>query len=100
MKPEQVAPKDVFLKFNYPELKDLGKHFLTIASATAVFLVSFVEKIVRLPEPVPGDSSLGRRTVQDDTSRLAGGDRHLWHRPRHQLYCRGGRVWRHHMGYW
>ena len=58
MKPEQVAPKDVFLKFNYPELKDLGKHFLTIASATAVFLVSFVEKIVRLPEPVPGDSSL------------------------------------------
>jgi hypothetical protein len=40
-------PKNVFLAFNYPELKDLGKHFLTISSATAVFLVGFVEKIVR-----------------------------------------------------
>lgn len=35
-----------FLGFNYPELKDLGKHFLTISSATAVFVVTFIDKIV------------------------------------------------------
>ncbi len=37
---------ETFLKFNYPELKDLGKHFLTVASATAVFVLTFIEKIV------------------------------------------------------
>jgi hypothetical protein len=47
MADDRATPKDVFLAFNYPELKDLGKHFLTISSATAVFLVSFIEKIVR-----------------------------------------------------
>lgn len=36
----------VFLSFNYPELKDLGKHFLTLSSATAVFLLTFVEKLI------------------------------------------------------
>jgi hypothetical protein len=43
-KPKTSA--EVFVEFNYPELKDLGKHFLTISSATAVFLVTFVEKII------------------------------------------------------
>lgn len=38
------SPSEVFIAFNYPELKDLGKHFLTISSATAAFLVTFVEK--------------------------------------------------------
>lgn len=36
----------IFLSFNYPELKDLGKHFLTLSSATAVFLLTFVEKLL------------------------------------------------------
>lgn len=36
----------IFLSFNYPELKDLGKHFLTLSSATAVFLLTFVEKLI------------------------------------------------------
>jgi hypothetical protein len=36
----------LFLSFNYPELKDLGKHFLTLSSATAVFLLTFVEKLI------------------------------------------------------
>jgi hypothetical protein len=48
---EAIAPEDrpkaqIFLSFNYPELKDLGKHFLTLSSATAVFLLTFVEKLI------------------------------------------------------
>lgn len=41
-----ASKSEVFLKFNYPELKDLGKHFLTISSGTAVFLLTFVDKII------------------------------------------------------
>ena len=49
----------IFLEFHYPELKDLGKHFLTISSATAVFIVTFSDKIsgltsgtVATPSPI------------------------------------------------
>lgn len=43
---EDHSRAQVFLSFNYPELKDLGKHFLTLSSATAVFLLTFVEKLI------------------------------------------------------
>lgn len=36
---------EIFVEFNYKELKDLGKHFLTIASASVVFILTFFEKI-------------------------------------------------------
>jgi len=49
MQANPKTPSEVFIAFNYPELKDLGKHFLTISSATAVFLVTFVEKFARSP---------------------------------------------------
>ena len=44
--PDKSSGKGIFLSFNYPELKDLGKHFLTISSATAVFLLTFIEKLL------------------------------------------------------
>ena len=34
-----------FLEFHYPELKDLGKHFLTVIAAVLAFSVTFSEKI-------------------------------------------------------
>ena len=43
---ENRSDAEIFLLFNYPELKDLGKHFLTLSSATAVFLLTFVEKLI------------------------------------------------------
>jgi hypothetical protein len=43
---EDPSKARIFLSFNYPELKDLGKHFLTLSSATAVFLLTFVEKLI------------------------------------------------------
>jgi hypothetical protein len=52
------APSEVFIAFNYPELKDLGKHFLTISSATAVFLVTFVEKFAPIPSSTATSPSL------------------------------------------
>jgi len=33
-----------FLAFNYKELKDLGKHFLTISSASLVFILTFFDR--------------------------------------------------------
>jgi hypothetical protein len=43
-------PQDanVFLAFYYPELKDLGKHFLSLVSAVLVFLVAFAEKLLNV----------------------------------------------------
>lgn len=35
----------LFLKYNYPETKDLCKQFLTLVSAILVFSVTFAEKI-------------------------------------------------------
>jgi hypothetical protein len=35
-----------FLEFNYPEIKDLGKHFLTAVAAVLAVSVAFAEKIV------------------------------------------------------
>lgn len=49
MQTKPKTPSEVFIAFNYPELKDLGKHFLTISSATAVLLVTFVEKFAGIP---------------------------------------------------
>lgn len=37
---------DTFVKFVYPETKDLCKHFLTLVSGILVFSVTFSEKIV------------------------------------------------------
>ena len=49
------ADSAVFLRFNYPELRDLGKHFLTISSATTVFLLTFVDKLIK-PNGAPSIS--------------------------------------------
>lgn len=40
------SDSEVFLSFHYPELKDLGKHFLVIISAVLAFSVTFSEKII------------------------------------------------------
>ena len=37
---------DVFLTFYYPELKDLGKHFLTVVSGVLAFFVAFADKLL------------------------------------------------------
>jgi|SRR5882757_1783232 len=41
----EKTESEIFLEFNYKELKDLGKHFLTISSASVVFILTFFEKI-------------------------------------------------------
>src|SRR5215218_11257661 len=56
------SPSEIFIAFNYPELKDLGKHFLTISSATAAFLVTFVEKFA--PVPCAANSSLSNILIK------------------------------------
>lgn len=48
MKAEAESHADIFLSFHYPELKDLGKHFLVIISAVLAFSVTFSEKIIGL----------------------------------------------------
>jgi hypothetical protein len=58
MQVKQKPQSEVFIAFHYPELKDLGKHFLTISSATAVFLVTFVEKFVHIPSSTAHSASL------------------------------------------
>lgn len=45
---EKRSPAELFRTFHYPEVKDLGKHFLTLISATLVLSVTFAEKIVGL----------------------------------------------------
>lgn len=40
----------MFVKFKYPEIKDLLKHFLTLISASLVFSITFSEKIVNFTE--------------------------------------------------
>lgn len=40
--------RSVFLQFYYPELKDLGKHFLTLVSGVLAFMVAFAEKVINL----------------------------------------------------
>lgn len=42
------SDRAIFLQFYYPELKDLGKHFLTVVSAVLAFLVAFVDKVINL----------------------------------------------------
>jgi hypothetical protein len=42
------SDREIFLEFYYPELKDLGKHFLTVVSAVLAFLVAFVERLINL----------------------------------------------------
>ena len=39
----------MFIEFYYPEVKDLGKHFLTIVSGVLAFSVTFSEKIIGFP---------------------------------------------------
>lgn len=43
---DQPSRARVFLEFQYPEIKDLLKHFLTLIAAALVFSVTFSEKIV------------------------------------------------------
>jgi hypothetical protein len=62
----QKTPQEIFIGFNYPELKDLGKHFLTIASATAVFLVTFVDRILA-PSATAAAAAPGAASPFNDT---------------------------------
>ena len=39
----------LFLQYDYPETKDLCKHFLTVVTAVLVFSLAFSEKIVHFP---------------------------------------------------
>jgi hypothetical protein len=45
-----IEPKDSdsarFLKYYYPEIKDLAKHFLTLISGAIVVSVTFADKII------------------------------------------------------
>src|SRR4051812_29266427 len=43
--PALKTAAEIFLLFHYGELKDLGKHFLVIASAVLAFTVTFPEKV-------------------------------------------------------
>lgn len=43
------SDSEVFLSFHYPELKDLGKHFLLVMSAVLAFSVTFSEKMIAFP---------------------------------------------------
>jgi hypothetical protein len=53
-----TTPKD-FLAFDYSEVKDLSKAFLTLISGILVFSVTFSEKIVKFP----GGKPLARRLL-------------------------------------
>ena len=46
LKDKSKTDAEIFLEFHCPELKDLGKHFLTVISAVLAFSVTFSEKIV------------------------------------------------------
>ena len=43
---EEQFPEELFRAFHYPEVKDLGKHFLTLISGSVILSVTFAEKIV------------------------------------------------------
>jgi len=38
---------ELFLKYNYPETRDLCKHFLTLIGSILAFSVTFSEKIIK-----------------------------------------------------
>ncbi len=42
-----IPAAELFLKYDYPETRDLMKAFLTVVSATLAFSVAFSDKIVR-----------------------------------------------------
>lgn len=42
---EILSAAEKFLKYNYPETKDMGLHFLTLVTAVLVFSLSFAEKV-------------------------------------------------------
>jgi hypothetical protein len=49
---------EIFLGFHYNELKDLGKHFLTIVSAVLAFSVTFSERMVDFTKATPSQKAL------------------------------------------
>ncbi len=48
-----VHPMKVFVDFQYPEIKDLSKHFITLISAALVLSVSFSDKVVEVEAARP-----------------------------------------------
>ena len=53
--PNQVPTEsDTFIDFHYNELKDLGNHFLTLASAILAFSVTFSDRFVPSGDQLPG----------------------------------------------
>lgn len=54
---ETASLTELFLKYDYPETRDLMKAFLTVVSATLAFSVTFSDRIVRTRRP---DKTIGR----------------------------------------
>lgn len=52
------AHSELFLSFHYQELKDLGKHFLTVVSGILAFSVTFAEKLLDLARATPAQKAL------------------------------------------
>jgi hypothetical protein len=49
----EKAPDQLFLDNVYPEIKDLGKQFLTLVSGVLAFTVTFAEKIIDFGQAFP-----------------------------------------------
>jgi hypothetical protein len=57
--PTDMTDAELFLKYNYPETKDMCLHFLTLVTAVLAFSLSFAEKVANFPNA----GSTGRRVV-------------------------------------
>ena len=45
------SPRDLFLKYDYPEAKDLCKQFLTLNVGVVVLSLTFADKVIGLTAP-------------------------------------------------
>jgi len=46
-----LSPAEMFLKYDYPETKDMSKQFLTLIATVLVISITFSEKILHFTEP-------------------------------------------------
>ena len=53
-----MSGAELFLKYNYPETKELCLHFLTLITAVLVFSLNFAEKAINFQ-----NSTQGKRLV-------------------------------------
>ena len=54
----ETAAKKRFVKFQYAEMKDLAKHFLTLIAGTLVLAVSFLDKLAPLNGSTPAQKAI------------------------------------------